>query len=65
MKSGPIGQDAAASGTDDKKSVALTVAPAAVLYGQEQSIPVVFGGKTHGRSGHEKTLGIAKETKGF
>ena len=45
----------AATGAESKKFVALTVAPAGVLYGQKQSIPDIFSGKPHGLFGHEKT----------
>ena len=55
MNSRPIRQEVAATGTEGKKSVAPTVAPAGVLYGQKQSIPDIFSGKQLGLSGHEKT----------
>ena len=56
MNSRPIRQVMAATGTESKKFVALTVAPAGVLYGQKQSIPDIFSGKPHGLSRHEKSL---------
>ena len=64
-QSGPIRQDAAATGTDGKKSVALTVAPAGVHYGQKPSIPVIFGGKPQTPSGHEKSLVSQGKTRLF
>ena len=60
-----IRQGVAATGTDGKKSVALTVAPAAVLYGQKQSIPDTFGSKPHEPCGHEKTPVFLVNTEVF
>ena len=65
MNSRPIRQEMAATGTESKKFVALTVAPAGVLYGRKQFISYIFSGKPHGLFGHEKTPVFLGNTKAF
>ena len=60
----PIDRDSP-SADSAQSYVAPTVAPTGVILGQNWTLSITSGGRWHFDHENEKTLGIAKETKGF